>query len=119
MITKICKQCGKEFTSDQNAQIYCSAACREEHREAIKQMVAENHTTRHFVCRWCGKEFEATTYRKFCCEACKKEFHSKRKPNNKKNMKNIVKINELARKEGLSYGQYVAKYGYEILEKGR
>lgn len=74
-------------------------------------------------CKYCGKEFQAE-YRKnhtrlYCSFACKRKSNTKMQTDRRRSSKEEcpTKFNtELdiiaaeARKEGLSYGQYVAKY---------
>ena len=45
------------------------------------------------------------------CHSESKKEKKVRKKKNKDNLKQIIEIELEARKEGLSYGQYVAKYG--------
>ena len=73
----------------------------------------------------CGKDFEASGKRAFCSDECRKIAQKKRTaeadagykkykaPKRKitKPKLSIAQINELARAEGLNYGQYVGKYG--------
>ena len=72
------------------------------------------------ICKGCGKEFEpkkGVTYQLYCSKECRKSNQPYYKPLKKRKVKNLgedlAKINAKARAEGLSYGQYVAKYGYE------
>jgi hypothetical protein len=76
-------------------------------------------------CFWCGKKFTPTYHNVVCCsEECKKKrlnaqdkarrekFNSKNKAPEKQktNHEKIAEIAIEARKQGMSYGQYVAKY---------
>lgn len=69
----------------------------------------------------CQAEFETTHHaRVYCCHKCANRVADKKRnelvrarkkvPINNKN-KAVIDIATLARKEGLSYGQYVCKYG--------
>lgn len=78
------------------------------------------------VCDVCGKEFEASGPAKYCCDTCRNTGSKMRKTireqgkASKKEKKKIKKQQQAelsiaamkARKAGMSYGQYVAKYGY-------
>lgn len=105
--TKVCIQCGKDFTTLHNSRKYCSEECR------IKANKKSPLGRRTFTCEFCGESFEADAKRKFCCIECRqgaeRAARLRRKP--KKPKLSIANINELARNEGLNYGQYVAKYG--------
>ena len=104
-----CPVCGKVFARTYNAQKFCSIKCRDKayrNSRAPKRVVLE--------CLWCGKEFETDRRRKYCCDKCRQKANNslKRKPAPRKKVNlTLAKINELARAEGLNYGQYVAKYG--------
>ncbi len=82
-------------------------------------------------CQICGEKFMAMRARNiYCCDACRAEgkrrkcIVTSRKHYEKKKLSKMVRqepgklgmvqLNELARREGLSYGQYVAK-----MEQGR
>ena len=89
-----------------------------------------------FTCKICGKRYEKTEdwrATKYCCPEHQKigyglsvqqhqaNARERRKQATKtakqekeiriKNRKQIISIEKLAREEGISYGQYVAKYG--------
>ena len=62
----------------------------------------------------------------YCSQACKiqgryqSRFDVKREHSRHENMNDILHIQKLAREEGLTYGQYVAKhrlYGSEVFKK--
>ena len=111
MATRNCKHCGKEFDTDKNSQTYCSVKCRKLERR--KNARVEHAQTLPGICAFCGAKFTGDRKKKYCCDDCRIR-HNKRlkpKPRNKP-AQSIADINALARAEGLSYGQYVAKYGY-------
>jgi len=59
---KKCKQCGKEFETNRNLQLYCSAECRGE-------------TPKMKRCLACKKSFEPKfAGEKFCSDACRVAF---------------------------------------------
>ena len=90
MVRRNCKQCGAEFEGYNN-QRYCSLKCK------------EIYYAEHF-----DKE------RKAEIERASNERRKERQ-NEKKQLKykglSIGEISVLARQEGLTYGQYVQKYG--------
>ena len=114
MAVKKCLYCGTKFVSKTQKSKYCSPDCRKKDYKIKNksEIFKHNFNISKYTCRWCGKEFEANIPRCFCTSDCANAHRAKRKSNNKENMKAIANINELARKEGLTYGQYFAKYGY-------
>lgn len=82
-------------------------------------------------CKWCGNEFEGRNQQRYCSKSCKdkmnefsgikyqhKELVEKsqyvqkaKRGRPKYKGPSILEIDAAARKEGLTYGQYVAKYG--------
>lgn len=69
------------------------------------------------ICKYCGGYYEqANNNQKYCSADCKKKMnmHTRDKstvPHTKTNTE-ITDINIKASKKGISYGQYVARYGY-------
>lgn len=113
MAVKICPCCGVEFVAKNNAVKFCSPKCRIKTNNACrKKRVMRYYNVAKYTCKYCGKEFQAKVHRDFCSSGCENAYRANRKANNNKNMKEIIRINELARNEGLTYGQYMAKYGY-------
>ncbi len=114
MAIKICPYCGEKFVARNNAKKYCSAKCQQKDYKTKKKLeiIRHNFNISKYTCRWCGKQFESNTPVEFCSAACRKAHRQKKKTDNKKNMAEIARINELARKEGLTYGQYLARHGY-------
>lgn len=110
--TGICLWCGKEFKQPKFGpkKLYCDNKCGQSHRWYSTKITT-------FTCAWCGKEFEAEKKRTYCCaehrllaNGQKKPFKERKNVLTKQPGFSIERINDLARKEGLSYGQYVAKY---------
>lgn len=114
MAVKICPYCGEEFVARNNSQKFCSKACSSKtYQVKRKQEIYDQvFNKRKYTCQWCGKEFGSNIPREFCNYNCQVAYERKRKKDSIKNAKELVTINELARKEGLTYGQYMAKYGY-------
>lgn len=121
----ICPVCKREFVPSQSAQKYCCVECRVAYYANLKKK-----TTEKYECACCGTIFESDRRKKYCSVKCQRKgkgsnsrtTSKKRKsnsffarisaPKKKKNGKlTLAEINELARSEGLNYGQYVAKYG--------
>ncbi len=122
-----CLNCHNEFKYRfRSSEKFCSTVCcHEYHRK--KRKLTDNK-----VCAICGKELTGTQV-KYCSAECrykaqvqrqrslyKKEYKStlteaeekqKKKRGRPRKRLSIADINQLAREEGLNYGQYVAKYG--------
>ena len=96
---KFCVHCKKRFTTNQNAQKYCSEECKIVANKQPKGI-------RTFVCEFCGSRFETDFKRKYCSVECRenaKRSASKcRKP--KKPKLSLNQIAKLCREEGMSYG---------------
>ena len=103
-VIKECEWCGKEFVRRRNSQKYCSAKCRNANRN--HRLYDEGKT-----CLICLKPLPKGRS-KYCSDECFKKIKTVPKftPTEKKST--IAEINAKARAEGLSYGQYMAKYGY-------
>lgn len=69
------------------------------------------------ICPICSSKFVAYSTQKYCSKKCyyvsKIRYGGSRYKSGKKTKNNsdLVDIDRLAREEGLTYGQYVAKYG--------
>lgn len=101
----ICPECGKEFERTYNAQRFCSAECRQKYSN-------KKSTLFHLNCAWCGKAFTYDRKKRYCSEECKLIANNKKKPIKRKAPSMTAgEIGAMARQEGLSYGQFVAKYG--------
>lgn len=86
---RTCEVCGAEFTCNEYQQTkkFCSVECRK---------VANKNNAKRF---WDANKDEIN-----------RQQRERRKIKKKKSNSELLRINELALKEGLSYGQYVAKY---------
>lgn len=87
--TKTCKICGKEFLAKSYKATMCSSECRKIRNLEIAREQNE---------------------RRKAMNAEKAKQSKVRKPKEKTNRDKITEIAIAARKEGLTYGQYVAKY---------
>ena len=96
---KICENCGKIFVAGdkQNRRRFCCIDCKIEHQ---KRMDAERYQ----------REREERKEKR----NAEKEKIVKRQP--KKKARSVVEIAVMARKEHLSYGQWVARHEYGMLE---
>ena len=65
---------------------------------------------RTYECNWCGMSFETDHKRKYCSDDCRLKANGKRY-RKKKLAKELSSVENLAREAGMTYGQYVAKYG--------
>lgn len=120
-----CINCGKEFKIKfRSNEKYCSTECCQE--------FYRNKNKEQRFCLICGKELPARR-RSYCSDECRrkgiiafsmekhKEEYKKpkaevvekprRKRGRPKKGQRLQDINALARAEGLTYGQYCAKYG--------
>lgn len=120
-----CLECGADFKMRfRRTEKFCSENCKTAFYNKIAREKKEKK-----VCIICGKQFDGRN-RKYCSAECQNEGKNARnskyayeyayrykkpeaekKPQKKKKPSlSLAKINELARAEGLNYGQYVAKY---------
>ena len=122
--TLICKNpaCGKTFVTREVRQIYCCDACRKyvNRKECAKRRAEDlKRIVKH--CAWCGKEFINNTGAKYCCDDCRKIANGRKNPDNPQSRQgrgskpklSLAEANALARSEGLTYGQYYNKHGYD------
>ncbi len=116
-----CVICGKPFDGSRNKK-YCSHECalkarRETHKRQLKERGGRN-VGDIITCPTCGKNFlYSSGHKKYCCVECKNKAQKMRTDEaaparpRKKRAKTIVDIIRAAKAEGLSYGEYVSKYG--------
>lgn len=72
-----CLHCGQEFVNKRSnlggrRKLFCSDRCRNKHSEKPRRV-----GIRAFVCKHCGKTFEAGHKRKFCSVECRKAHSQK------------------------------------------
>lgn len=66
-VLKTCKQCGKEFLTNNKNKIYCSNACMTEYQNNFYKKKEKKKRK----CLICGKEFLSTHHaKKYCCHEC-------------------------------------------------
>lgn len=103
----ICPVCNKAFIGA-NCAKYCSAKCR---KTAARKRKQKEVAERILICAYCGATFQSAKKRKYC-ELCQEKNRRKRKPRERVKPKlSIEEVAKLSREEGLSYGEYVKKYG--------
>ena len=103
-----CKMCGDEFTRTSNSNKYCDK-CKKRIKERKK--AKKIYTCQ---CKNCGKIFDSKTKKDYCNTACEESYNQINKPVAKtvNGGKSLDEMAKLCRMEGLSYGQYLTKYGY-------
>lgn len=132
MAKKKCVICGKLFTTELDRIVCCSDECKHEKKKAdARRWYHENvheKVEQEKICLVCGKKFTTNRSTQKCCsKECSKKWSNARQakyagmyvkhPTTQKygrggeNYEAIADIAIAARKEGLTYGQYVAKYG--------
>ena len=109
----ICPVCGKEFERTHSAQVYCSRKCRQINAN-VKGYVPMSKPLKDMTCKWCGSVFQAAYKRKYCTITCRDIANGsvRQKPAEREEPKmTLEQIAVASREEGLSYGEYVRKYG--------
>lgn len=96
---KMCVECGRVFTISyhENRKVCCSVECK------IK------HTKKVDAARYQEQKEERKAER----EAKKQKVEEEVKPVRRRKIPSLDEIAVLARKAGMTYGQYVAKYEYD------
>ncbi len=125
---KECAICGRPFITNISNKMTCSKECADVRRKQyVDKVNAENREATRLrlgtrLCMQCGKEFAPNHPAKVCCSPeCQRErdrervrlAYSGEKLKGKKvsTEKQLIDINAKAKAMGLSYGQYVARYG--------
>lgn len=121
MTLRACADCGKTFLAKNTKRIYCDDCIIRHHREDVKERQNKNRTMHDFVCPICGKPFQNLRKNaRYCSIECSLEARRRQKgniskpkieeaPKPKKN--NLAEVIAEADRMGMSYGQYVARYG--------
>lgn len=112
MYEHICVICGKPFTSARPDSKCCSRECK---YEKAKQYARAHKTEMKKTCPECGKTFVTTNPdRKYCSFECGRQ-HANEVRREKRNPKvkdaDIREIVRRANEMGVSYGEYVARWG--------
>ncbi len=108
---KICEECVEIFVTKDHRKRFCSIECGRAHSWKIRK-----NNPRYFTCLVCGKTFMSFSARKYCSNDCKLIANGRKKRRNVLTKEPSFAIEEvclMARNEGLSYGQYVAKYNLQ------
>lgn len=127
----VCKTCGKAFQSSTKTRVYCSKACQSEGaKDAQREMALryyanlENAQPIEKRCEFCGKKFTTKNPRvKYCSPVCRQKSDDAHKlrsehTNNTsldrelarlRKQSTINKVLKEAKKQGLSYGQMMAR----------
>lgn len=110
---KKCVICGRSFEARSAKTLTCSFECQQEKKRRYAREFMKTHRY-SCTCAECGKTFKGNRGKKYCSEECRRKHPEGRKkrsesPKEKKPI-TLTEIAERARKEGLSYGQYVARY---------
>ena len=130
----VCKNpaCGKLFRPKANSQKFCTARCRERYKKKLlrdkkkEKKKAKRHPVQICANPECSKEFIPKRLGMlYCSVRCQVRVHNQRtkektlikyirkyRPRGAKPSMSLSEVNELARAEGLSYGQYFNKHGY-------
>lgn len=119
-MVKECKFCKKVFETDMKKMIYCSHKCA---TDAHKEKIREKKEQIKKICAVCGAPFETNRPHKMTCSyECaeiryrgkraeygrKKKFENKNKKEKSTPTKKLVDDAVVARKLGMTYGQYKA-----------
>lgn len=115
-----CECCGKAFTPKTVKSRFC---CNECLQKALRQQQKEERLKRKALmrCEECGKPLGDYHSNRYCSKECSYEANKRKlreskpaKPKTKKQTKPKMSFAEVCKRagaEGLSYGQYVLKYG--------
>ena len=115
---KICPVCGKVFETIYKAKVYCSGECAQEN--ALRKKRANWNKPHSAVCPVCGVEFIWTgKRRRYCSKTCYRKANRERVGRSRAKVKRQKKLTTLdeaaaaARREGLSYGQWMQKHFFD------
>lgn len=115
-------QCKNRFTPTSGRQLYCSPQCRRKYlyrKDAVIKFKEPVDDTR--TCAWCGREYHRSTGgAKYCSAECRLAANGRKTYDSPLSMRgrgrsklSLAEANALARTEGLTYGQYFNRYGYD------
>ena len=105
--SRVCRQCGKIFVTDQNAKKFCRKKC------SLLALKKRRKKEKDYLCQWCGNVFSSSRKRKFCDADCHGSYMKKLGIYKKTVIKVPVKITiedvvKDAKTESLTYGRYVS-----------
>lgn len=100
-----CPECGKIFERRGSSHRFCCIECRKKAtaRELTKHL--------YYQCVYCGIGFEKGRETPYCSDECKRKAEGKPPKARRKKVLSIDEVVRLAKAEGLTYGQYIVKYG--------
>lgn len=128
-MVKECVECGKIFITNKGNKLTCSKKCSDIRRKKYaddlyaKARAATRERIGIKICVICGNEFAPNQPTKVCCspecqrirdrQRIRESNHSIKQRNKKvkSTEQQINDINAKAKALGMSYGQYVARYG--------
>lgn len=99
-----CVICGKEFVHKNPRAMTCSDECRLAKKRADNMNVEQ-------VCVYCGKKFIGSVSQTYCSDECRAKGKAMRM-HKQKSISTMKRLNEIAKeasRNGLSYGEYVAR----------
>ena len=113
-----CEDCGNEFTVIATSKAKVCEECKKKHR----------NIEREYICTDCGKPFTTIATYAFRCPDCRRERANRQKAKRgrdqrysdklpplprikKQKPSSLAEITKKAAEMGLTYGEYVAKYG--------
>ncbi len=106
---KKCPVCGEALKPKSGQITYCSKECRNKNSAEQRKKPKTNYS-----CEWCGASLPKGSTVKYCSEDCESRATGNKEPKKrgrKKKVLSLTEINKLAQAKGLTYGQYIAKYG--------
>lgn len=113
-----CVECGKTVTKEfpyfKADRLVCSKECRRNRYIRLRREKTKDPDP--VSCPICGKSFiKKAKNQKFCSIECRKLATPTKEPKKvKKQMSDLAEVNQMARKQGLTYGMYVG-----LTEHGR
>lgn len=120
MTLTVCRECGKTFLAKNKKRIYCDDCGIARHREAARLRQQQQRKSHEKICAVCGKVFQTQHGQaKYCSIECATKARNAReyvarpkvKEASKPKKTNIREVVAEAERLGLTYGQYVARYG--------
>ena len=77
--TKICPECGREFTTTSGVQIYCNLTCKKLHNYKKKRQKIGVKKLKAKTCKLCGEKFTPTVgHQVYCSDRCMYQAKLKR-----------------------------------------